>query len=94
VEAPSLDFRQFFSEDFRTNAPARKLHIDLCADGHLIRRAQYIPFRIRANGVATIEHAQRAAFIELQPQTLQELDFADQEALHPHAQFRRALYKP
>ena len=79
----------------RTSAPkrsARKLHIDLGADCHLICGAHHISLRIGTDGVAALQDAQRTALIELQAQPFELLNF-DQKP--PNAQSQRwARRKP
>src|SRR2546427_12106385 len=65
--------------DFCAEAAARELHVKFGADGHLIGGAHEVSCGIRTDRVAPLEHAQRAALLELQPEALEPLHFADQE---------------
>src|SRR6266849_5049060 len=94
AEEGKLSFREVAAADFCAQAAACELHVNLVADGHLIRGAHQVSCRIRTDRVAPLEDAQRAALLELQPEALEPLHLADQEPLDSHPQLGGALHEP
>ncbi len=81
----------FARAHFRSQASLRELHLHFCADFHLVRSAQHIARRIRADGIAALQNAQRAAFVEQYAQRLQALYLADQQSFDANTQLHGAL---
>ena len=58
----------FPASDFRAETAARELHGDFGADGNPIGGVHHVSSGIRADGVAALQDAQRAALVELHAQ--------------------------